>query len=282
MIEEGIKKNPLNPMFTERPKTPPNTGVTSMKTAPEGQTQQWKFPPLVYCKHKKTVHCHRCMKEEPCPKHGKKNCKSGCKHRLCSPCYQCKGKQKAPLNEEEALRMGVRFQKQVPLSQKEKELLKKGKLPSGRLSEHRSERSDAPEPSTQNPETQNENENEEQEQPPADSNNNNNTANPPETTTGNGGNGDLPPTHTGAGGNPDNSGHESSSSSDSSLSSDDENHHLHPIQIAQRKRRRTENFITRIVQNLRPLAQESIKKISIKAPEKFDGSWDKFRHSTTK
>ena len=151
--------------------------------------------------------------------------------------------------------MGVRFQKQIPLSQKEKELLKKGKLPSGRLSEHRSERSDAPEPSTQNPETQNENENEEQEQPPAE-NNNNNTANPPEVTMGNGGNGDLPPTHTGAGGDPDDSDHESSNSSDNSLSSDDENHHLHPIQIARRERRRTENFITRIIHNLRPLAQD--------------------------
>ena len=69
---------------------------------------------------------------------------------MCENGPKCKGKNKAPLNEEETLRMGVRFQKQIPLSQKEKELLKKGKLPSGRLSEHRSERSEAPEPSTQN------------------------------------------------------------------------------------------------------------------------------------
>ena len=38
-----------------------------------------------------------------------------------------------------------------------------------------------------------------------------------------------------------------------------------------------EVFVSNLVRNLRPLAEGSIKKISIKAPEKFDGSWDKFR-----
>ena len=41
MIDEGIKKNPLKTMFPDQPKTPPNTGATSMKTAPEIQTKGW-------------------------------------------------------------------------------------------------------------------------------------------------------------------------------------------------------------------------------------------------
>ena len=108
MIKEGIEKNPIRKtMIPEKPKTPPNTGATSMKTAPENQKQ------YIYCDHGNTGFCYSC-KYAPCP---------GCKKRMCENRPQCKGKNKAPLNEEETLRMGVRFQQQIPLSQKEKELL---------------------------------------------------------------------------------------------------------------------------------------------------------------
>ena len=154
----------------------------------------------------------------------------------------------------------------MQLSQKEKELLKKGKLPHGRISEHRSERSDAPEPSSHNQQQ----EREETPNPP-DEPSNNNIAEP--ATTGNGGTGGTVPPNTGAGGDPH--GSNSSSSSDSSFSSDDECNPKHPVQIARRERRKMEMFVRNIVQALRP--PETVKKISIKAPEKFDGSWDKFR-----
>ena len=108
LIDEGIKKNPISQWFNN-PKTPPNTGNTSMKTAPENQQDPWKRKP--YYDEKR------------------------------------EGKKKIPTNEEETLRMGVRFQETIQLSQKERELLKKGKLPEGRYSERRSERSNAPEPS---------------------------------------------------------------------------------------------------------------------------------------
>ena len=80
----------------------------------------------------------------------------------------------------------MRFQETINLTEEEKLLLKKGKLPEGRISERRSERSDAPEPSSQpegEPQTTQENEN------------------PEAPQEGNGGNGGIIPLQTGAGGN---------------------------------------------------------------------------------
>ena len=91
--------------------------------------------------------------------------------------------------------MGVRFQETIQLSQKEKELLKKGKLPEGRYSERRSERSDAPEP-LDNPEVEeipdntNENTNDNAEEPLTQPENDDTTG---EATGDGGGDGRPPP-----------------------------------------------------------------------------------------
>ena len=118
----------------------------------EKQSQQQEWKQLTYCQHGKAGYCYTCDKYKPCPKCGMKNCKKGCKHRIHTPCQKCldQGKaKKPPITDEETLRLGVRFQETINLTEEEKLLLKKGKLPEGRISERRSERSDAPEPSSQ-------------------------------------------------------------------------------------------------------------------------------------
>ena len=235
-------------MFPDQPRTPPNTGATSMKTAPEIQTTTWNPGQYEYCNHGKLKGiCPTCDKYRKCPECGTRNCRLGCKHQIHRPCYLYKGKTKLPLNEEQTSRLGVRFQKRIPLTEEEKEKLKKGKLPDGRISEHRSERSNAPEPSSQDEPQENK---EETPAPPEEPSNDNNN-NIGEPGTGSGDNGNILPPNTGEGGDPD-SDHSSdpNSSSDSSYKPDDPFHPDNPVQIRRQERRRMEVFISNLVRNL--------------------------------
>ena len=96
LIQEGIERN--KQIFPNQPRTPPNTGETSLRTAPEKQSQQQEWKQLTYCQHGKAGYCYTCDKYKPCPKCGTKNCKKGCKHRIHTPCQKCldQGKAKKP------------------------------------------------------------------------------------------------------------------------------------------------------------------------------------------